>query len=217
MVLDCHLLAGLIKIDHSILLWVPLMPGKLPERSEGVGLIRRMAGGDRHAFSDFYDRYAPLTLGLIRRIVGNEAEAEDVLQEVFWQVWQEAARYDERRGGPEAWLLNRARSRAIDKLRSIRRIGETFVAPVDEGIAREPAGTMGNVGTLAEDRDMVRTALALLPEPQRQVIELAFLGGLTQSEIASRLRQPLGTIKTRIRAGLERLRGHFRASGGGTS
>ena len=193
------------------------MPGKLPERSEGVGLIRRMAGGDRHAFSDFYDRYAPLTLGLIRRIVGNEAEAEDVLQEVFWQVWQQAGRYDVRRGSPEAWLLNRARSRAIDKLRSIRRIGETFVAPVDEEIAREPAGTMGNAGTLAEDRDMVRTALALLPEPQRQVIELAFLGGLTQSEIASRLGQPLGTIKTRIRAGLERLRGHFRASRGGVS
>jgi RNA polymerase sigma-70 factor (ECF subfamily) len=146
-----------------------------------------------------------------------DPDAEDVLQEVFWQVWQEASRYDERRGSPEAWLLNRARSRAIDKLRSIRRIGETFATPVDEEIAREPAGRMGNLGTLAENRGMVRTALALLPDPQRQVIELAFLGGLPQSEIARRLGQPLGTIKTRIRAGLERLRGHFRASGGATS
>ncbi len=217
MILDCHPPAGLIEIEHSVHLWVLRMAGNLPERSEGVGLIRRMAGGDRQAFSDFYDRYARLAFGLIRRIVGQEAEAEDVLQEVFWQVWQEAGRYDEGRGSPEAWLLNRARSRAIDKLRSIRRIGETFVAPVDERIAQQPAGTAANPGGLAEDRDILRTALALLPDPQRQVIELAFLGGLTHSEIARRLDQPLGTIKTRIRAGLERLRGHFRPSGGAAS
>lgn len=176
-----------------------------------------MAGRDRQAFSDFYDRYAPLAFGLIRRIVGQEAEAEDVLQEVFWQVWQEAGRYDEGRGSPEAWLLNRARSRAIDKLRSIRRVGEIFVAPVDERTAQQPAGTAANPGALAEDRDILRTALALLPDSQRQVIELAFLGGLTHAEIARRLDQPLGTIKTRIRAGLERLRSHFRSSGGAAS
>lgn len=189
------------------------MPGNTPERSEGAALIRRIASGDRQAFSQFYDRYAGLALALIRRVLPQAAEAEDVLQEVFWQVWQAAGQYDERRGSPEAWLLTRTRSRAIDKLRSIRRIGETFVGPVDEGVAQEAAG-IRNPGTLTEDREMVRTALALLPSPQRQVIELAYLGGLTQSEIARRLDQPLGTIKTRMRAGLDRLRSHFRSSGG---
>jgi RNA polymerase sigma-70 factor (ECF subfamily) len=171
-----------------------------------------MAGGDRQAFGDFYDRYATLAFTLIRRIVTQRAEAEEVLQEVFWQVWVDAGTYDERRGSPEAWLLNRARSRAIDRLRSIRRKGETFVAPIDEGIAREPEGATTNPASLAEDRKLIQTALALLTDAQRQVIELAFYEGLTQSEIALRLSEPLGTIKTRMRLGLERLRVHFRAA-----
>ena len=179
------------------------------EQSTGVTLIRRMAGGDRQAFSTFYDRYATLAFTLIRRIIIQRAEAEEVLQELFWQVWVEAGSYDENRGSPEAWLLNRARSRAIDKLRSIRRRSETFVAPLAEGTALDPAP---NHGVRAEDQQLVETALALLPESQRRVIELAFYGGLTQSEIALRLGEPLGTIKTRMRLGLERLRGHFRAA-----
>ena len=183
------------------------------KQSEGVALIRRMAGGDRQAFSDFYDRYASLAFALIRRILVQPADAEEVLQGVFWQVWMEAGSYDERRGSPEAWLLNRARSRAIDKLRSIRRRRETFVAPLDEGTAVGPPNAMSNPGSRAEEQRLVETALALLPGPQRQVIELAFYEGLTQSEIARRLGEPLGTIKTRMRLGLERLRGHFRGTG----
>lgn len=182
------------------------------KQPEGITLIRRIAAGDRQAFGDFYDRYASLAFPLIRRILPQPAEAEEVLQELFWQVWVEAKSYDENRGSPEAWLLNRARSRAIDKLRAIRRRSETFVAPLPEGIGAEPSGSTPNPGSRAEDQELAEAALALLPDPQRRVIELAFYEGLTQSEIALRLGEPLGTIKTRMRLGLERLRGHFRGA-----
>jgi RNA polymerase sigma-70 factor (ECF subfamily) len=179
------------------------------EQAGGPALIRRMADGDRQAFAAFYDRYADLAFTLIRRILPQPAEAEDVLQEVFWQAWVEAASYDRRRGSPEAWVLMRARSRAIDRLRAIRRRTETFVAPVDDRTAQAADPTAPSPGTLAEGRTLVQTALAVLPDAQRRVIELAFYEGLTQVEIAQRLGEPLGTVKTRTRAGLERLRSHF--------
>lgn len=185
------------------------------ESPEGVELIRRIAAGDRQAFSEFYDCHATLAFTLIRRIVDQAADAEEVLQEVFWQVWQEARTYDERRGSPAAWVLNRARSRAIDKLRSIRRKGETFVAPLVEEVGGDAEAPGENPGRLAEDRQIVGAALGLLPDRERRIIELAFYEGLTQSEIALRLGEPLGTVKTRMRSGLERLRGHFRAAGSG--
>lgn len=185
------------------------VPGK---QSEGAALIRQMADGDRQAFGLFYDRLAPLAFGLIRRIVGNEAEAEEVLQEVFWQVWQDAGSFDEGRGSPEAWVLNRARSRAIDRVRSIRRRGETFVGPL-EGVAGEAAADPArNPAAAAADRLSVRSALALLPQAQRQVIELAYFGGFTQAEVARHLGEPLGTVKTRMRMGLDKLRSHFRGA-----
>jgi RNA polymerase sigma-70 factor, ECF subfamily len=169
-------------------------------------LVERIARGDRDAFALFYDRHAGLVLGLARRILRNESAAEEVLQEVFWQVWQDAGQYDPRRGSPEAWLVMRARTRTIDRLRSMRRRERTFVAPLDEGIARgDPAGHE-NPATRAEDRGLVQGALGRLPEPQRRVIEMAFFEDLTQAEIAARLGEPLGTVKTRARAGLERLR-----------
>src|SRR5678816_637847 len=95
-------------------------------------LVARIARGDQSAFSQFYDAYAGLAFGLIRRIVREKEAAEEVLQEVFWQIWREAGSFDPARGGPEAWLVMRAKTRAIDKLRSIRRKEQTFVAPVDE-------------------------------------------------------------------------------------
>jgi len=150
----------------------------------GADLVRQMAAGDRDAFAVFYDHYAPVVFPLILRIVRERADASDVLQEVFWEAWRDAPAYDSTRGSPEAWMVTRARTRAIDRIRSTRRWSETFVAPLDEGIA----------------------ALDRLPEAQREVIELAYYTGLTQTEIAERLKQPLGTVKTRIQLGLERLR-----------
>jgi RNA polymerase sigma-70 factor, ECF subfamily len=172
----------------------------------GEDLIRRMAAGDRDAFGRFYDRYAPLVYPLILRIVRDRADAADVLQDVFWETWQGASAYDAGRGTPEAWVITRARTRAIDRIRAVRRRGETFVPPIDEGQAAAPAAIGGDAAERAEDRGVVQKALTQLPDAQRQVIELAYYAGLTQTEIANRLRQPLGTVKTRIRLGLERLR-----------
>ncbi len=183
------------------------MPLGRTQSEEAAALIARMAQGDREAFGRFYDAFAGAAFGLIRRVLRNPAAAEDVLQEVFWQVWREAARYDPRRGSPEAWLIMRAKTRAIDRLRSIRRRDKTFVAPVDEALARRDDPATPNPGVAAEERGLVHTALGQLPPAQRRVIELAFFEELTQTEIAARLGEPLGTVKTRARLGLERLRG----------
>ena len=165
-----------------------------------------MAEGDRDAFKQFYDRHARQVYPLILRIVRDPSDAADVLQEVFWGAWQSAASYDPGRGTPEAWIFTRARTRAIDRVRAIRRRGETFVAPVDEGVAAAAADPGRDVVDRMGDRDLVVGALGRLPEAQREALALAYYGGLTQTEIAERLKQPLGTVKTRIRLGLERLR-----------
>jgi RNA polymerase sigma-70 factor (ECF subfamily) len=189
------------------------MAGGREHPSEGVALIRRMAARDHQAFEHFYDRYAPPAFSLIRRIVGHASEAEDVLQEVFWQAWQDAGSYDDRRGSPEAWLLTRARSRAIDRVRANRRRGETFVLSEGErGAGLGAAGAQGNPGQEAENRVTARSALALLSAPERRVLELAYFGGYTQEEIARNLGEPLGTVKSRMRTALERLRGIFGGS-----
>ncbi len=166
------------------------MPAAEPLPDSPSALIARIAQRDREAFSRFYDAFAGLALGLIRRILRDPAAAEEVLQEVFWQVWQEAERYDPKRGSPEAWLVMRAKTRAIDKLRAIRRREKTFVAPVDESVTRSDEATGENPGVAAEARGLVRSALDSLPEAQRRVVELAFFDGLTQSEIARKLGEP---------------------------
>jgi RNA polymerase sigma-70 factor (ECF subfamily) len=168
----------------------------------GEDLIRQMAEGDADACGRFYDRYARLVYPLIFRIVQDGADAADVLQEVFWEAWQAAGSYDPARGSPEAWIVMRARTRAIDRVRAVRRRSETFVAPLDEALAAD----RGDSEERATDRVAVAGVLEQLPEHQREVIELAYYGGLTQTEIAERLKQPLGTVKTRMRMGLVRLR-----------
>jgi RNA polymerase sigma-70 factor (ECF subfamily) len=173
----------------------------------GADLIKRMAAGDRDAFSQVYDRYAPLAYALIVRIVRERADAAEVLQDVFWEAWQSAASYDPARGSPEAWISMRARARAIDRVRSLRRRGETFVASLDENLAPPvDHASQDRSAQRVADRGAIVTGLAQLPEAQREVIELAYYAGMTQSEIAERTGQPLGTVKTRIRLGLERLR-----------
>ena len=182
------------------------MPPIVPGSESSAALFAAIAAGDRDAFSRFYDLTAPMAFGLIRRVLRDPEAAAEVLQEVFWQVWQDASRYDPARGTPEAWLVMRAKTRAIDRLRSIRRRDRTFVAPVDESVAQRREDQAPNPAVVAEDRGLIQTALAQLPEAQRRVIELAFFEGLTQSEIAARLGEPLGTVKTRARLGLDRLR-----------
>jgi RNA polymerase sigma-70 factor (ECF subfamily) len=182
------------------------MPASLMPPEDAAALIARIARGDRDAFSRFYDDFAPTAFGLIRRVLRDPQAAEEVLQEVFWQVWRDAPQYDARRGSPVAWLLMRAKTRAIDKLRSVRRREQTFVMPVDEAIARRDEPPAENPGVAAESRGLVAAALAKLPDAQRRVVELAFFEGLTQTEIAAQLGEPLGTVKTRARLALDRLR-----------
>jgi RNA polymerase sigma-70 factor (ECF subfamily) len=187
------------------------MPSTGARPEDAAALISRIAQGDREAFSRFYDALAGTAFGLIRRVLRDPGASEEVLQELFWQVWREASRYDPARGSPEAWLLMRARSRAIDRLRSMRRRDRTFVTTGGEPTTR-PAEAGGDPPGGVEDRGLVERGLSELPLAQRRVIEMAFFEGLTQSEIAARLGEPLGTVKTRARLGLERLR---RVLGGG--
>jgi len=132
-------------------------------------------------------------------------DAEDLLQEVFVQVWHQADRYNEARGSPEAWIMNITRSRAIDKLRSIRRMEKSFVL-TDDPARAESTENVESSASESETKLTMNSALANLPEGQRRVLELAYFDGLSQTEIAARLKEPLGTVKTRMRSGIQRLR-----------
>ena len=171
----------------------------------GEDLIARMARRDTDALAQFYDRYAPLAFSMILRIVRDRTDASEVLQDVFWEAWESAAAYDAARGTPEAWVATRARTRAIDRVRSLRRRREMFVAPVNEAVAPETEA-QPDPGESAELRGAVQSALGQLSGPQREAIELAYYEGLSHMEIAARLNQPLGTVKTRIKLGMSKLR-----------
>jgi RNA polymerase sigma-70 factor (ECF subfamily) len=172
-----------------------------------VELLARVAKGDREAFGRFYDAFAPLAFGLIRRILPQPDDANDVLQEVFWEIWRLAPRYEPARGTPAAWVLTRARSRAIDRLRSLRRRDvEVGVESIEKASVPTQAGHTDDPSARLPDRELVRGAMGTLVPAQREVVELAFFGGMTHTEIAARLSQPLGTVKTRMRSALKHMR-----------
>jgi RNA polymerase sigma-70 factor, ECF subfamily len=183
---------------------------------DSMSLLRQIAGGDREAFRRFYDRYATLAFTFALRLLGSQSDAEDLLQEVFLQVWRQAQTYSPERGSPEAWLITITRSRAIDKLRSIRRRDMIVLTP-DEPARVEHVEQVQRPTQASEAKLTVQGVMAKLPEAQRLVLELAYFDGLTQTEIAERLGEPLGTVKTRMRAGLERLRGFLGTEATGRS
>lgn len=176
-------------------------------------LLDRMDRGDADALAVLYDRYAPRVLGLTTRILGDADEAEDVLQEVFLQVWRAPRRFDPSRGALLTWLLVLARSRAIDRLRSLRRRGRD--RHVDVAAAALPSGqNVERDAEASQEGAAVRRALADLPAEQRRALELAYFDGYTQTEIAELTGTPLGTVKTRLRQGMMKLRDAFRAYSG---
>ena len=171
-------------------------------------LVRRMAAGDESALGTLYDRYSPLLHSVARRIVGDDADAEEVLEETFWQAWRQAGRYEESRGGLSTWLVMIARSRAVDRVRARRRFREERWDELSEGHAESAGDDASPLDSAEMDevRRMVGRAVATLPPEQRQTVELAYFRGLSQSEIAEATGQPLGTVKTRARLALQKLR-----------
>jgi RNA polymerase sigma-70 factor, ECF subfamily len=171
--------------------------------------IQRMATKDADALDAFYTRYNRLAFSLVLRIVGNREDAEDVLTDVFWQVWQQSSRYDASRGKPVAWLLTIARTRAIDRLRSTSRHEVTTSDP-DKHNDPPAAPAQQDPFVQSDTREAVHEALQSLQEQQRIPLEMAYFQGMSHTEIAAALGQPLGTVKDRIRTGIMHLRKRLR-------
>lgn len=180
--------------------------GRADAQAVDRAALEQMAKGDQQGLALLYDHYAKPIFSLALRVLNDQGEAEEVVQDVFTQAWQQASRYDTARGAVGAWLFTVARSRAIDRLRA-RRVRPEWVADERQAErlpAPEPAPDLRLLS--AEEVAHVRAALNELPLLQRLAIELAYYEGLTHAEIAERLEQPLGTVKTRIRLALTRLR-----------
>jgi len=175
-----------------------------PAQIEDVDLLKAIARQDETALAELYDRYRLILFGLLVRILNSREEAEDVLQEVFLQVWRRAADFDETRGRPFTWLVTLARSRGIDRLRNLAARERVALAGAREA-SEEVSDAMADAFR-SEQRGLVTSALDQLPDEQRRPLMLAYFEGLTQSEIASKLNAPLGTVKTRMRTGLSKLR-----------
>ena len=169
-----------------------------------VRRLSRLQAGDEGALEELYDRYTPLLYSMADRILHSPADAEDVLQDVWCQVWRSASRYDSRRGSVVAWLLTVTRSRALDRYRSVssRRNAESHANVVESAAGADPV-------TLVVARQWntrVRLALEQLPPQQRRVLQIGYFSGMSQSAIARHLDAPLGTVKSWTRQGLTRLR-----------
>lgn len=174
-----------------------------PDHRDDAALIARMRAGDQNAMADLYDRYSGVVYGVALRVLANATAAEDVVQEVFLQLWRNPQAFDANRGWLAPWLAVIARNRAIDHLR--RR-------PAEEDIDELPISTGVDLEGEAAQKlavDKVRGALAQLPQEQRTTLEMAFFEGMTHTEIAGKTGEPLGTVKTRIRTGLLALRKAF--------
>lgn len=175
-------------------------PSKIPDDD----LLHAIARNDEGALAAIYDRYRLILFGLILRILHDREEAEDCLQEVFLQVWRRARDFDESRGRAFTWLVTIARSRALDRLRASG--SRLKLATEAAQVTPDKVGDAAEEAVQSEQGALVRAALAELPEEQRRALLLAYFEGLTQTEIAARLGDPLGTVKTRMRSGMIKLR-----------
>jgi RNA polymerase sigma-70 factor (ECF subfamily) len=189
-------------------------------RSEPTGasdeaLMAAIARGDQSALAALYDRFSPMIFALCRRALRDAAAAEDLLEEIFVELWRRADRYDASRGGVATYLATLTRSRAIDRLRSRSR---AQAGAIPEGADPVAPATDPAAGIAGDERQRrVAAALAALSPDQRQAIELAYYEGLSHTEIAQRLAKPLGTVKTWVRQGLIRLRDDLRTYDEGQS
>jgi RNA polymerase sigma-70 factor (ECF subfamily) len=173
-------------------------------------LLGRILHQDADALAVFYDRWSSTVRALVARIVGEPADTDEVVEEVFWQIWQQADRFDGERGRVAVWLLTIARSRALDRVRARKRRRDDVPETRDDGTSRLDHVAADDAaldpGEFADQRMRVATALSVLPAEQREVVMLAYFAGLSQSEIAEQLTVPLGTVKTRTRLAFGKLR-----------
>jgi len=168
-------------------------------------LLAQIAGGDQAAFGALYDEVSPRVFGLIRRLLVDHAQSEEVTQEVFLEIWQNASRYEPSKGGASTWILTMAHRRAIDRIRSSQSGRDR---DVKIGI-RDYVSDYDNVADTVEttiEHERVKEAMTQLTELQRQAVSLAYYGGYSHSEVAAMLSVPIGTVKTRLRDGMIRLR-----------
>ncbi len=179
-------------------------------------LVLRIASGNAAALEELYDRYVRQCFGLALRILNDAALAEEVVQETFLKLWTRPESYSAERGKFVSWLLSLVHHRCIDELRRRSHTEVPLENSESTGVldtAADPDPDPGDQVWMAEQQRAVRDALEQLPASQRQVIELAYFGGLSQSQIAERLGQPLGTVKTRVRMGLQSMRRLLEMSG----
>ena len=174
-----------------------------------VELLKRIGEGDRRSFSEFYDRFSRVLFATAYAVLRNHELTEDVLQEVFIQIWQKAGLFNPGKGKPLTWAMTLTRNKAIDRLRTIQRRSHLLEAVQEEAAAVELFDDQNSfrAAVLGESCELLREALTRLPEDQRKAIELAFISSLTLQEVAEQLGEPLSTIKARVRRGLVRLRG----------
>jgi RNA polymerase sigma-70 factor (ECF subfamily) len=184
-------------------------PQRLPEKRDDVALVIAAADGDRDALAELYDRHAGTMLGVGLRIVRDRGEAEEILHDVFLEAWKRAGDYDPARGTVRTWLMLRMRSRCLDHIKSAAKSRTRTAGSSLDGLA----GTIEHGGAAHADGQRVRTALEDLSGEQRTILELGYFGGLSCSEIAAHLGIPIGTVKSRLHAALERLRARFLEEG----
>jgi RNA polymerase sigma-70 factor, ECF subfamily len=175
------------------------------DSAEVADLIQRIGMGDRASFVEFFTRFSRLVYSTAFKVVGSEADAQDIMQDVFFMIWEKAPRYDPERGKPLTWALTITRNKAIDKLRSLQRRSRLHDAAQNENEVGEQQVTFDQLDSV-ERGQIVLNAVMKLNKEQREAIELAYFKGLTQQEIAVQLHQPLGTVKARIRRGVLRLK-----------
>ncbi len=186
------------------------MAGASTPSPDDWALMQAIAAGDKGALSTLYDRHSPLVLAVCRRVLKDANEAEDVLTDIFFEVWRKADRFDAGRGSPLTYLLTLSRSRAIDRKRSRDSRPKITSDFTDAALETAPSPTPLQSIDTQEQRLQVREAMCRLEPAQREALECSFYEGLSHSEIAEKLNRPLGTIKTYIRQGLIRLRDNLR-------
>jgi RNA polymerase sigma-70 factor (ECF subfamily) len=192
----------------SIVFQIGMEPNRAKELETEIELLRRVGQGDRESFEKLYDRLSGVLYSAAYRVLNNEASAEDVLQDVFVQIWEKAPLYNPAIGKPLTWALTLTRNKAIDRLRSTHRRSqlEDKVRFESEIFQQFDDRSSYDAFVSAETGQLVREAMEKLSKDQRQVIDLAFFSSMTQTEIADLLKLPLGTIKARIRRGMMKLR-----------